>query len=118
MTRRHFIALADALRGAEVSEDILTRLCRFMRQQNSRFDSSRWRRYLAGECGPYGGVTRQQRREEAAREAVREGLLARAGWTPGNAIREALLSRAEEIAARTRAEQIAEQREPSGVPWA
>lgn len=55
MTKKDFIALADALRGLEVSEEVLQVLCNFMRAENATFMEGRWRAYLAGECGPNGG---------------------------------------------------------------
>ena len=55
MSKKHFIALADALRGADISQDVLDRLCAFMARQNTSFMRSRWLAYLKGECGPNGG---------------------------------------------------------------
>ena len=56
MTKKHFIALADALRGAELNQDVLDRLCSFMAQQNAGFMRSRWLAYFKGQCGPNGGT--------------------------------------------------------------
>ena len=55
MSKKHFIALADALRGVKVSQEVLDRLCEFMRSQNHSFKQSRWLAYWKGECGPNGG---------------------------------------------------------------
>lgn len=55
MSKKHFIALADALRGAEVSQEVLDRLCGFMASQNHSFLRDRWLAYWKGECGPNGG---------------------------------------------------------------
>ena len=55
MSKKHFIALADALRGADLSQEVLDRLCQFMQNQNSSFMRGRWLAYLKGECGPNGG---------------------------------------------------------------
>ena len=55
MSKKHFIALADALRGADISQDVLDRLCKFMASQNAQFLRSRWVAYFNGECGPNGG---------------------------------------------------------------
>ena len=55
MSKKDFIALADALRGLDVPEAVLDALCRFCRQQNGRFNEDRWRGYLAGTNGPGGG---------------------------------------------------------------
>ena len=51
MTKKHFIALADALRGAALSQDVRERLCRFMKAQNPAFMESRWLDYLDGRWG-------------------------------------------------------------------
>jgi hypothetical protein len=71
MSKKHFIALADQMRdvlttrNGECSirngrvmvpaDDVIGALCAFMRGQNGAFNESRWRAYLAGECGPSGG---------------------------------------------------------------
>ena len=55
MTKKHFIALANALRGLEVSEDVIKALVGFCYNQNPNFNEHRWREYLAGNCGPSGG---------------------------------------------------------------
>ena len=78
MTKRHFIALADATRqllgqqttqydegmkdyvsfplfGDEQKEAIRRMLADFCGDQNPRFDRWRWLSYLSGECGPNGG---------------------------------------------------------------
>lgn len=65
MSKKDFIALADALRpvldGVYTNRDIriLDALCAFMRGQNPNFMESRWRDYLAGECGPSGGKVKK-----------------------------------------------------------
>ena len=56
MSKKHFIALADALRGADLSDEVLERLCNFMQEQNPAFMRGRWLAYLKGECGPNGGA--------------------------------------------------------------
>jgi hypothetical protein len=59
MSKKDFIALADALRGMDVTghltPEVINALCAFMRHQNPRFMEVRWREYLAGKCGPNGG---------------------------------------------------------------
>jgi hypothetical protein len=55
MSKRDFIALADALRGLDVPAPVLDALVRFCKGQNGAFMEQRWRAYLAGECGPNGG---------------------------------------------------------------
>lgn len=68
MTKRHFIALADAIREhnrcaqpvngkREVfTASQLATLRQFCASQNFAFDRERWTRYIAGECGPNGGT--------------------------------------------------------------
>lgn len=55
MTKKEFIALADAVRNEGFSDYQLEILCSFMRAQNERFDSDRWLGYVKGKCGPGGG---------------------------------------------------------------
>lgn len=68
MTKKHFIALADAIRDHnriarnrnDASMDIFTpsildTLCDFCRSQNYNFDRDRWLGYIAGTNGPNGG---------------------------------------------------------------
>jgi len=56
MSKKNFIALADALKGLKVPKDVLQALIRFCHEQNSRFKSERWLAYLRNECGPNGGT--------------------------------------------------------------
>ena len=66
MSKKHFIALADAIRelfnktgcadtDGVRKEYVLEILARFCQQQNSNFNRERWLDYIAGECGPSGG---------------------------------------------------------------
>ena len=61
MTKKHFIALADAVRKHnklyvyEFGEFQLKTLADFCQSQNPRFDRQRWLDYIAGKCGPNGG---------------------------------------------------------------
>lgn len=69
MTKRNFIALADAIsdfnRRAQKAEyslgrrtfnnEQLTCLADFCRSQNPNFDRERWLGYIHGDCGPNGG---------------------------------------------------------------
>lgn len=70
MTKKHFIALADAIRehnrtamgplsGPKFSEAQLVALADFCQSQNPRFDCLRWLGYIAGTCGPNGGAIRR-----------------------------------------------------------
>ena len=69
MTKRHFIALADAIRTHNTSslkgkyagthhqftDDQIEVLARFCGSQSSKFSESIWTGYAKGECGPSGG---------------------------------------------------------------
>ena len=64
MTKKHFIALADAIRTFnaqrvalehEFDYNQLIALAEFCRDQNPQFNRERWLAYIAGECGPNGG---------------------------------------------------------------
>lgn len=67
MTKKDFIALADALRetliksadknGCDLVDrnDVIDDIVSFCKAQNSNFKENRWREYLAGNCGPNGG---------------------------------------------------------------
>jgi hypothetical protein len=67
MTKKDFIALADAIRDHNthcIGETPFTAnhfdtLAAFCRGQNSRFDPIRWFDYIRGECGPNGGAIRK-----------------------------------------------------------
>jgi hypothetical protein len=57
MTKKHFIALADAIKTATVtfSRAHLEVLADFCSAQNWRFQRHRWFGYIRGENGPNGG---------------------------------------------------------------
>lgn len=72
MTKKHFIALADAIREAKPKEsryystaeylsalqaweDTRDMVAQFCQRQNGQFNRGRWLSYIAGECGPSGG---------------------------------------------------------------
>ena len=66
MSKKHFIALADAIREHNQRMDkrnfvnkfgnvYLDVLADFCQSQNPRFNRERWLAYIAGECGPNGG---------------------------------------------------------------
>ena len=70
MSKKHFIALADAIRNhnKEVecfnitgrtrmafNDEQLRTLADFCKSQNPRFNRERWLGYINGECGPNGG---------------------------------------------------------------
>jgi len=71
MTKKDFIALADALRETLIQatdengsdlvnrEDVIDDLVDFCKQQNPNFMENRWRDYLAGNCGKNGGAIRK-----------------------------------------------------------
>jgi hypothetical protein len=67
MTKKHFIALADALRAEKpgdnwdpnkrVQWDLdVKAIANFCAEQNPRFDRERWLGYIAGTNGPSGGA--------------------------------------------------------------
>lgn len=65
MSKKDFIALADALRPfyreeaehtAETPEEILRAIVLFCHDQNPLFKAQRWTDYLHGKCGPGGKV--------------------------------------------------------------
>jgi len=64
MTKKHFIALADAVRvfnetrvtgEAKFSCEHIYALGTFCKDHNPAFNRDRFERYIAGECGPSGG---------------------------------------------------------------
>jgi hypothetical protein len=61
MSKKHFIALADAVRKENqfgdkpFSVEQITTLADFCQSQNSNFNRERWLAYVNGECGPNGG---------------------------------------------------------------
>lgn len=64
MSKKDFIALADAIRWHNESmagrdcpftQDHLDTLAQFCQSRNCRFLRGRWLSYIAGECGPNGG---------------------------------------------------------------
>jgi hypothetical protein len=71
MTKKHFIALADAIREHNKSHlnpfkfDQLQQLGRFCYSQNPRFNQSRWIDYIDGKCGPNGGTIKTPKKDMA-----------------------------------------------------
>jgi len=67
MSKKDFIALADAIKSHEYnarimnqhyngfSRDQIEMLADFCQSTNPRFNRERWLAYIAGECGPNGG---------------------------------------------------------------
>jgi len=57
MSKKHFIALADAIRLAAVPflDAQIEELADFCQSQNNQFNRERWLDYIAGKCGPNGG---------------------------------------------------------------
>ena len=60
MSKKDFIALADAINAVENDDDWfssrqLNILADFCQSQNPNFMRERWLDYIAGECGPNGG---------------------------------------------------------------
>ena len=62
MTKKHFIALADAIRehnkyyqGSQFNTCQLETLAGYCGRQNANFNRELWLDYIAGKCGPRGG---------------------------------------------------------------
>lgn len=65
MTKKHFIALADAIIAYDPANFVplqLKMLADFCAAQNSRFNRDRWLAYIAGTCGPNGGTIKPPRK--------------------------------------------------------
>jgi hypothetical protein len=69
MSKKHFIALADAIRihnnvfgafGERFTSQQIELLADFCKQQNPNFNRERWISYIAGECGPNGGTRKPE----------------------------------------------------------
>lgn len=60
MTKKHFIALADAIKDKNVPIPILEALADFCQQQNPRFNRNRWYGYIRGSNGPNGGAIKNK----------------------------------------------------------
>jgi len=68
MTKKHYIALADAIKdhntlvakigGTEFQPTQLDSLATFCQRQNPRFNRQRWLDYINGFCGPNGGAVK------------------------------------------------------------
>lgn len=68
MSKKHFVALADAIRefnnlhaeGSTTANHFDTQqldaIADFCQSQNANFNRERWLAYIAGECGPNGGA--------------------------------------------------------------
>ena len=70
MTKKHFIALADAIRDHnkyagiaqhEFSKSQIDTLADFCRSTNPNFNYTRWIDYINGQCGPNGGAIKQEK---------------------------------------------------------
>jgi hypothetical protein len=62
VSKKHFIALADAIKTANhfpdapvFSQQAIHDLASFCQSQSSNFNRERWLDYIAGKCGPNGG---------------------------------------------------------------
>lgn len=62
MSKKHFIALADAIREHNArnqepfTDKQIMALADFCETQNPMFKRERWQDYIAGTCGPNGGI--------------------------------------------------------------
>lgn len=69
MTKKHFIALADAIKeDGTFSEDQILTLADFCESQNPHFNDTRWRAYIKGEGGPNGGAVKTKSAEVGRRD--------------------------------------------------
>lgn len=71
MSKKHFIALADAIRDTNArweastatapyfTEAHICELADFCASQNANFKRDRWLAYIAGKCGRNGGAVRK-----------------------------------------------------------
>ncbi len=64
MTKKHFIKLADYLRDTlgycePFTEKQINHLSNFCHAQNPAFNRQRWFDYIAGKCGPNGGLVKK-----------------------------------------------------------
>jgi len=64
MGKKHFIALADYIRDHKPYCEAFTpqqieHLANFCARQNPAFMRERWKAYIAGECGPGGGIKKK-----------------------------------------------------------
>lgn len=57
MTKKHFIALADAIKAdrAAFSDEAISVLGAFCQRENFMFKADRWLDYINGKCGKNGG---------------------------------------------------------------
>jgi len=65
MYRNQFISLAFHLRhlSVRIPPRVMDAICNFCYSQNSAFKAMRFRDYVAGRCGPCGGVVVRKRKE-------------------------------------------------------
>ena len=71
MTKKHFIALADAIRAYQdlpnqglplmnvFTDNQIRMLANFCQSTNPNFNRTRWLAYIAGACGPNGGQVKK-----------------------------------------------------------
>lgn len=55
MTKKHFVKLADAVRGKGFTKNQLEILADFCKGENPNFKKDLWLDYIDGLCGPSGG---------------------------------------------------------------
>ena len=58
MSKKDFIALADALRESGATQTVLDAIAALCAADNPRFNRARWFGYIKGTCGPSGGAPR------------------------------------------------------------
>lgn len=61
MTKKDFVALADALRDSGATVDVQEAVAWVCSSANGAFKKDRWLSYIRGECGPNGGKLKEVR---------------------------------------------------------
>lgn len=59
MSKKDYIAIADAFRSIRVPGAVIDALIRVFKADNPAFNENRWLNYLSGKCGPSGGKIRK-----------------------------------------------------------
>jgi hypothetical protein len=83
MTKKHFIAVADAIRehngncfpeGGHFNQSHLDTLSDAFRSINPNFNRERWQDYIKGNCGKNGGAIKAPKHDEPVYQTDNEGF--------------------------------------------